>query len=327
MKVYGEVAVETAPFYYRYGNALLEHVMSSSDIFGSAVERAAERQQDALEAEEEAEEEEGDEEESDAEVEAEEEAAVDQEEDAEPEVRPPSVDEDLEVAWELLDAARVIYEKHDGHKMQLAETHQKLGDLSMEMEQFDNAATEYVSCLTLSQELYPTEFRRLATIEQQLGIVSIFKDDVEGALKHYSKTSELLMQRLEQLLGRSLIASSKQESPDDTESAWKTITAAEVERIASTEGREEDAAELTELLDLLKELHTRLDSLKNAGDSEEDSWRGMIHEVMSSILTGLNESGFAPEDGNDVQDLGVISSKRKLDTDAAQQPSKQQRSE
>ena len=72
----GELSPSTAPVYYQYGLALLSQVQNSSDAFGGAVKKS----------------------------------------DGTPGVAPPagansSREESLEIAWEVLDVARVIYSR------------------------------------------------------------------------------------------------------------------------------------------------------------------------------------------------------------------------
>ena len=69
--------------------------------------------------------------------------------------------DDLEIAWNCLDVARVIYSRIDNTDAQLnlAKTQIRLGDCQMESDRFDQALEEYQSCLTIRSRLLPKHDR------------------------------------------------------------------------------------------------------------------------------------------------------------------------
>jgi hypothetical protein len=218
---FGEMSLETAPLYYEYGSILLEAAIQTSNIFGTAVERAAERQSqiiaegeqdeepDAREAGEEEELEEEEEEEfidEVSDVEVSEEVVDDEDEQQEQEQieddlqeeqdeeegdteehitsgkaeavleslnenngeqdneEAPEEDDDLQVAWELLETARVIFSKYPEEKLALAKVYNRLGELGMEMDNFEQAEGDFRKCIDIYESIFPSHDRRLATL-------------------------------------------------------------------------------------------------------------------------------------------------------------------
>lgn len=64
---------------------------------------------------------------------------------------------DLEIAWECLDVARVIYGKMEGTEAALfkAKALLRLGDCHMESDRFQDALVEYKECLAIRSQLLP----------------------------------------------------------------------------------------------------------------------------------------------------------------------------
>ncbi len=182
-----------APIYYAYGDVLLRHVETSDDAlggpaedgegFGGAEESAAAAGPAAAGAssssaaaaprsggvseskgdddeEEEEEEDEGDGEGEGGAASAGAAAAAPAEEDiTNVENDAEGGQDDLEIAWECLDVARVIYSRVEGTeaKLALARAQLRLGDCHMESDRFDMALDEYQSCLTTRSALLPKD--------------------------------------------------------------------------------------------------------------------------------------------------------------------------
>jgi HAT1-interacting factor 1 len=133
------------------------------------------------------------------------------EEEAEPE-------DDFNAAWEVLDLARAIYEKHAGDdeplKMKLADVYIALGDVSLETgayhrtepmilclicttEKFDQAITDYTSSLALKSALLPISSRQLAEVHYKLSIaLDLTSGKLSDSILHAEKALESVEARL-----------------------------------------------------------------------------------------------------------------------------------
>ncbi|GLE05883.1 hypothetical protein PINS_up015064 [Pythium insidiosum] len=140
-----------APVYYEYGHALLSLAEATASVFGSSVQP---------------EEGEG---EGDVEQEAKDTA------------------DDLQVAWEMLEIARVIYSRQPEElavDKELARVYMRLGDLGMESENFEQAKSDYEKCLLLRKKILKAtqepDTTLLADLYCCLAISCIYQDSAQG---------------------------------------------------------------------------------------------------------------------------------------------------
>ena len=79
-----------------------------------------------------------------------------------------SVEDDasnIEVSWEVLCLAKNVFSRHidkNDNKLKLAETLQKLGEISIEWENNVNAIDLLTKCLNLRKEILPEDDRLIA---------------------------------------------------------------------------------------------------------------------------------------------------------------------
>lgn len=144
---YGELSPLLGPIYYRYGDTLLASVEESAEALGEA---------NATDSVEKAESQNEDEEDGDDEDNADNSATAIEEDLTEKEVQDETNPDDLQVAWECLDVARVIYEKlGESASIELSQIYLRLGDCHMESDTFDKAVEEYSKCLALRAPRVP----------------------------------------------------------------------------------------------------------------------------------------------------------------------------
>ncbi|KAG2492384.1 hypothetical protein HYH03_009332 [Edaphochlamys debaryana] len=97
-----------------------------------------------------------------------------------------SPSDDMQLAWEMLELARVIYTKPEHqpeqHHSKLAEVHKALGDIKSEQERFDEAADCFRQSIEHLRALQPPSMRRLAEVQYTLSLVLTFLDQHEAAL-------------------------------------------------------------------------------------------------------------------------------------------------
>ncbi|KAL1711968.1 hypothetical protein EV715DRAFT_214528, partial [Schizophyllum commune] len=206
-----EDSIELADLHFTYGKALLENAIANSGVLGKA-EPEGEKEDEApatgkggpfLSFS-------GDGEDEDGAVDlfaqaakevaaadaAQAEGAEEDEDDAEPE-------DDFNAAWEVLEVARSIYDKHagaasegasDALKLKLAETYISLGDVSLETEKFEQAILDYEEGTKLKDALLPLSSRQLAEAHYKLSMVL---DMTSGRLSDAIRHAELALKSLE----------------------------------------------------------------------------------------------------------------------------------
>ncbi|GFR51027.1 hypothetical protein Agub_g13354 [Astrephomene gubernaculifera] len=93
--------------------------------------------------------------------------------------------DDMKLAWEMLELARLIYSKHqpEQHHSKLAEVHKSLGDITSEQERFEEAVDSYKQSLEHLQAMQPPSLRRIAEVQYKLSLALTYQDQPEEALK------------------------------------------------------------------------------------------------------------------------------------------------
>ncbi|KAJ2100993.1 hypothetical protein GGI16_003563 [Coemansia sp. S142-1] len=172
-------------------------------------------------------------------------------------------EDDFAAAWDVLDLARVIQAKATDSKSQLkyAETLMLLGDVSMESENFGQAAKDFSEALEVKMQYLDDSSRELAELYYKLALAYEYNQDTSKALE--------LMNDVERILGNRL----------------KTVQASD---------KDEDVAEAESLADVLADVASKIEEWKspqkpvdiNAMTPEESAMaekaKAMFKEAMES---------------------------------------------
>ncbi|XP_074008963.1 nuclear autoantigenic sperm protein isoform X1 [Numenius arquata] len=279
-KKYGETADECAEAFFYYGKSLLELARMENGVLGNAlegvqVEEEGEKAEDdsALPAVDETEESEEEDKKNDkAEDDKENELTVEEkslQESEEDEIG------NLELAWDMLELAKVIYKRQETKEAQLhaAQAHLKLGEVSIESENYTQAIEEFQACLALQQKYLEAHDRLLAESHYQLALAYHYNSQFDEAVLQFGKSVEVIDKRLAML----------------------------TERIKKAEsGSPEDEKEIEELKGLLPEIKEKIE------DSKESQKSARVAELaLKATLVGTT-SGFAQrEDSGSVSTIPV----------------------
>ncbi|GIL54467.1 hypothetical protein Vafri_9995 [Volvox africanus] len=92
---------------------------------------------------------------------------------------------DMKLAWDMLEVARVLYCKNnpEEHHDRLAEVHKALGDIKSEEERFEEAVECYKQSLHHLESMRPRNNRRLAEVQYLLSLVLTYLEQPEEALQ------------------------------------------------------------------------------------------------------------------------------------------------
>lgn len=154
----------------------------------------------------------------------------------------PEKDEDeFELAWEVLDIARLIYNDSASmnaeHKLALSEVFLDLGNVSMETESFQQAAGDFSKAIELKKELGRSG-REMASAYFQYAVALEYDGRAKEALEPLTKAKDLLETRLKSL---------SQASTDDGKGKGRVDTEADKETEELSQLLPEIAAKLEEL--------------------------------------------------------------------------------
>ncbi|XP_067229630.1 nuclear autoantigenic sperm protein isoform X1 [Chanodichthys erythropterus] len=129
----------------------------------------------------------------------------DDDEDAEGETKDKESEEDevgnLQLAWEMLEVAKVIYKRKDCKEDQLmaAQIYLKLGEVGAESGNYSQALEDFNECLTLQLKHLPSHSRLLAETHYQLGTTYSYTAQYSQAIEHFSNSIKVIESRLAML--------------------------------------------------------------------------------------------------------------------------------
>ncbi|XP_034933879.1 nuclear autoantigenic sperm protein [Chelonus insularis] len=171
----------------------------------------------------------------------------------------PSRGIDLQVAWEVLELAKNIFLKRGptGYK-HLAETYRLLGEVAMESGNYEVAASEFKQAIGFLENLKPYEFRAIADLHYQLGLVHSSIHEFDISVEQFYKAINLLQSRIKQL---EAIQGTPNVPPSD-------------DPFYSIEG------EIAELKELLPEIQEKITDAK---DFKQEACQRLIDEIKKGV--------------------------------------------
>ncbi|KAM9283598.1 nuclear autoantigenic sperm protein [Morus bassanus] len=181
----------------------------------------------------------------------------------------------LELAWDMLELAKVIYKRQETKEAQLhaAQAHLKLGEVSIESENYTQAIEEFQACLALQQKYLEAHDRLLAESHYQLALAYHYNSQFDEAVLQFGKSVEVIDKRMAML----------------------------TERIKKTEsGSPEDEKEIEELKGLLPEIKEKIE------DSKESQKSARVAELaLKATLVGTTSGFVQSEDSGSVSTIPV----------------------
>ncbi|XP_028690091.1 nuclear autoantigenic sperm protein isoform X6 [Macaca mulatta] len=173
----------------------------------------------------------------------------------------------LELAWDMLDLAKIIFKRQETKEAQLyaAQAHLKLGEVSVESENYVQAVEEFQSCLNLQEQYLEAHDRLLAETHYQLGLAYGYNSQYDEAVAQFSKSIEVIEKRMAVLN----------------------------EHVKEAEGLSaEYKKEIEELKELLPEIREKIE------DAKESQHSGNVAELaLKATLVESSTSGFTPSGG------------------------------
>ncbi|KAM6172190.1 nuclear autoantigenic sperm protein isoform 2-T2 [Erethizon dorsatum] len=187
----------------------------------------------------------------------------------------------LELAWDMLDLAKIIFKRQETKEAQLyaAQAHLKLGEVSVESENYVQAVEEFQACLTLQEQYLEAHDRLLAETHYQLGLAYGYNSQYDEAVAQFSKSIEVIEKRMAVLK----------------------------EQMKEAEGSStEYEKEIEELKELLPEIREKIE------DAKESQRSGNVAELaLKATLVESSTSGFTPSGGG--SSGSMIASRRTAD--------------
>ncbi|ELK06105.1 Nuclear autoantigenic sperm protein [Pteropus alecto] len=187
----------------------------------------------------------------------------------------------LELAWDMLDLAKIIFKRQETKEAQLyaAQAHLKLGEVSVESENYVQAVEEFQACLNLQEQYLDAHDRLLAETHYQLGLAYGYNSQYDEAVAQFSKSIEVIEKRMAVLN----------------------------EQMKEAEGSPiEYEKEIEELKELLPEIREKIE------DAKESQRSGNVAELaLKATLVESSTSGFTPSGGG--SSVSMIASRKPTD--------------
>ncbi|KAK2499334.1 hypothetical protein MC885_002552 [Smutsia gigantea] len=187
----------------------------------------------------------------------------------------------LELAWDMLDLAKIIFKRQETKEAQLyaAQAHLKLGEVSVESENYVQAVEEFQACLNLQEQYLEAHDRLLAETHYQLGLAFGYNSQYDEAVVQFSKSIEVIEKRMVVLNEQRKEAKG---SPTEYEK------------------------EIEELKELLPEIREKIE------DAKESQHSGNVAELaLKATLVESSTSGFSPSGGG--SSVSAVASRKPTD--------------
>lgn len=107
----------------------------------------------------------------------------------------------LQLAWEMLEVAKVIYKRKENKDDQLmaAQAYLKLGEVSAESGNYPQALDDFQECLALQLKHLPPHSRLLAETHYHVATTLCYMDQYSQAIQHYNSSIKVIETRLAML--------------------------------------------------------------------------------------------------------------------------------
>ncbi|KAJ8392509.1 hypothetical protein AAFF_G00073870 [Aldrovandia affinis] len=175
----------------------------------------------------------------------------------------------LQLAWEMLEVAKVIYKRREGKEDQLmaAQAYLKLGEVGAESGNYVQALEDFQECLNLQLKHLPPHSRLLAETHYQLGVTFGYTSQYAQAIQHFSSSIQVIESRLAML----------QEA---------------IDKAGDTDGATEEKRETEELKQLLPDIREKVEDAR-----ESQKTAGVASVAIQQTLSGASTSAFSGENG------------------------------
>lgn len=181
----------------------------------------------------------------------------------------------MQLAWEFLELARLVFIRNDDRESQLnlAEVHLKLGEIQLEQEQFVDAETDYLKCLELQEKHLEPDDRLIAETAYSLGLAYSLQPSYTKAKEFYSKALTVIELKTSKLEAR--LAESKDKGKGKATDDDPFVV---------------DRKELEELQNLYPEIKARVDDAQEMINSAANQLMSMTEEGFGSSKQGSSDA-------------------------------------
>ncbi|XP_063612433.1 protein HGV2-like isoform X2 [Penaeus indicus] len=204
----------------------------------------------------------------------------------------------LQLSWEMLELAKVIYQKQQDENPEMAkkvaQVYLKLGEVGLESENYSQGIEDFKQCLQIQEKILEEDNRCLAETHYQLGVAHSFSDDFDKAIDSFTAAMKVIEMRITNLEKRI------KEKKEWTEEQRKKDAAERPDPFYTEEGEIE---ELNKLLPEMKEKVTDMEEMKK--DSKDRLQKAAklpldpVEAFMANAIGGTSKAGSSSQTGFD----------------------------
>lgn len=184
-----------------------------------------------------------------------------------------------ELAWQLLETARVIYSKDEQKNIsEIAAVHCLLGDVAMEDGNFQRAYPEYVKATQIYGKHAGMADRRLGEAHQLAGLCALYDQQNEASIFHYTAAAEAFNNTLTELLVKESIMERPSQDTEDIEFVDEQL----LEKLKEKLGKENPTVgQAHELNGIVNNLIERVEEIQD--QAEADAKNPQMKEIIMKL--------------------------------------------
>nr|XP_011451011.2 histone-binding protein N1/N2 isoform X1 [Crassostrea gigas] len=218
----------------------------------------------------------------------------------------------LQLAWEMLELAKVIYLKEEDKKSKLkaAESFLKLGEISLETENYEQALSDFQECLKIQEAELEPDDRLLAETHYQLGLAHGFNKQYDESIDQYRKAIKVMEAKIGKL---------KKTVEDGTQGKGKEPQAADDPIKAAQQ-------EIKDLEEILPDIRGKIEDMEEE-KKNIDELKSITKDTLAAVASELKpaESSEPKKAASDISHL--VRRKRKPEEESAEADTKKTRQE
>jgi nuclear autoantigenic sperm protein len=218
---------------------------------------------------------------------------------------------DLQIAWEMLELARLVFNRLTGkeNKLNEAEAHLRLAEIGLETGQYEQAVGDIQQCLAIQMSVLEPDDRLLAETYYSLALALAQAERFDDAVAQFREASSVLQRRIANIRQR-------------------------LEASSETTDTSKDRQEINDLEAILPDIQSRIQDLEESKQAlkqlaaEALGIHGHLDDNSVSKPESKEQTGTGASASKPISDIShLVKRKRKASTDSTELNTKQARSE